>query len=142
MTSVLRTAVGGIVFDALGRVLLVRRAHPPAVGSWTLPGGKVRAHESLEHAVTRELLEETSLLVQPDRLVEVVELVGGGFHYLVHDYLCSLLVDPSAARPGDDAAELAWASLDDLPRFAVTDAVVRVVHAASELRRPTSCQSR
>ena len=142
MTTEPRVAVGGIVFDPHGRVLLIRRARPPAAGSWTLPGGKVDAGETLERAVARELLEETSLLVQPVRLVEVVELAADGFHYVVHDYLCALLVDPALAHPGDDAADLAWVALDELSRFAVSDAVARVVLSAAELLRPTPPGSR
>jgi len=53
-----------------GKVLIVRRARPPAHGLYTLPGGGVELGETLEEAVIREVLEETALAVEP------VELVG------------------------------------------------------------------
>ena len=37
-----------------GRVLIVRRARPPARGVFTLPGGGVEAGETLHEAVIRE----------------------------------------------------------------------------------------
>ena len=47
--------------DGAGRFLLVRRAHPPAQGKWSIPGGRVEPGETGEQAVVRELLEETGL---------------------------------------------------------------------------------
>ena len=44
-----------------GKILLVKRANPPEVGKWSIPGGHVLVNESLEHAVERELYEETGL---------------------------------------------------------------------------------
>jgi 8-oxo-dGTP diphosphatase len=43
------------------KVLLIRRDLEPYQGKWALPGGFVRAHESLEEAVRRELQEETGI---------------------------------------------------------------------------------
>ena len=53
--------VGAVVFDDSGRLLLIRRANPPAQGTWSLPGGRVEPGESSEDAVVRELHEETGL---------------------------------------------------------------------------------
>jgi len=51
--------VGAIAFDADGRLLLIRRANPPAQGQWSLPGGRVEPGEDWRDAVLRELEEET-----------------------------------------------------------------------------------
>ena len=42
------------------RVLIVRRAQPPANGLFTLPGGGVELGETLVEAVIREVREETA----------------------------------------------------------------------------------
>src|ERR1700692_4909065 len=62
-------AVSAAIFRD-GRVLIVRRARPPAHGLYTLPGGGVELGETLEQAVIREVREETALDVVP------VDLVG------------------------------------------------------------------
>jgi 8-oxo-dGTP diphosphatase len=57
-------AVDAVVFgldDGDLKVLLIRRDLEPFQGKWALPGGFVRVEESLEEAVRRELLEETSI---------------------------------------------------------------------------------
>ena len=41
-----------------GKVLIVRRARPPAHGLYTLPGGGVEVGESVLDALKRELMEE------------------------------------------------------------------------------------
>src|ERR1700753_1176053 len=57
-------AVSAAIFRD-GRVLIVRRARPPAHGLYTLPGGGVELGETLEEAVIREVREETALEVHP-----------------------------------------------------------------------------
>src|ERR1700732_3221065 len=57
-------AVSAAIFRD-GRVLIVRRARPPAHGLYTLPGGGVELGETLEEAVVREVLEETALKIAP-----------------------------------------------------------------------------
>lgn len=59
-----------------GKVLIVRRARPPAAGVYTLPGGGVEVGETLIEAVKREVREETSLDVEPVALAGYREAIG------------------------------------------------------------------
>ena len=51
---------GALVRDDAGRLLLVLRAHPPAAGTWSLPGGRIEPGESAE-ALTATLQNVTKL---------------------------------------------------------------------------------
>ena len=55
------TAVGAIITDEQGLVLLITRAKDPGKGKYGLPGGFVDPNESLEEALRREVLEEINL---------------------------------------------------------------------------------
>ena len=98
--------VGGIVHDAAGRLLLIKRGHDPGSGLWSLPGGRVEPGETDADAVTRELLEETGLAVRPGRLVGRVERPAPAGVYEIFDYAAEPVGGALAA--GDDAAGAAW----------------------------------
>jgi 8-oxo-dGTP diphosphatase len=93
---------GGIVTDADGRLLLVRRAHAPEAGRWSLPGGRVEPGEDDAAALVREMAEETGLVVEPGALVG---RVYRGV-YEIADYRCTVV--GGALRAGDDALDARW----------------------------------
>lgn len=115
-------------------VLLARRGRPPRQGSWSLPGGAQRLGERAEAAARRELLEETGIEVGPLELAAVVDALafdgGGGvqFHYTIVDYCARWTAGD--ARPGDDAAAVAWAAMADLADYDLTPDVLRVIALA------------
>ena len=60
---------------AFGTVLLqvlpIQRAEPPFEGEWALPGGFVRAHETVGQAAIRELEEETGVAADEGHLEQL-----------------------------------------------------------------------
>lgn len=60
-----------VVFDAAGRLLLIKRGHAPFEGRYALPGGFVDMGEKVEAAALRELKEETGLKGRVLRMVGV-----------------------------------------------------------------------
>ncbi|WP_326644529.1 NUDIX domain-containing protein [Streptosporangium sp. NBC_01755] len=108
--------VGAIILDGAGRMLLVRRGRPPGMGLWSIPGGRVEPGESDPEAVTREVLEETGLVVVPGRLAGTVDRPGpGGAVYEIRDYLAEVSGGTLAA--GDDAADVRWVTRAELRRL-------------------------
>jgi 8-oxo-dGTP diphosphatase len=117
-------------------VLLVRRANPPFSGFWAIPGGFVQTDESLEVAALRELEEETGVtdvyteqlytFGNPDRDPRT-RVITVAYFALV----------PAAALPtpeaGDDAADVRWWSMYDLPPLAFDHAGI-LEYALTRLR--------
>jgi ADP-ribose pyrophosphatase YjhB (NUDIX family) len=117
MSDVVR-GVGGVVHDAAGRLLVVRRGHPPHAGHWSIPGGRLEPGEDDVAAVERELLEETGLVVRAGALLGVVELGPPDARVVVHDYRCELV--GGDLRAGDDAAAAAWVTSAELRALPTT----------------------
>jgi ADP-ribose pyrophosphatase YjhB (NUDIX family) len=71
-----KLAVGTVIVDDRGRIVLVKRAIEPGYGKWVFPGGYVDRGEEVEHAAIREALEETGLDVRLDRLMDIYSYTG------------------------------------------------------------------
>ncbi|NOQ22580.1 MAG: bifunctional hydroxymethylpyrimidine kinase/phosphomethylpyrimidine kinase [Candidatus Aegiribacteria sp.] len=100
------------------RVLLVRRAVQPKKGMLSLPGGFLETGETPEECGRRELLEETGLHARDSRLlgVETDLTAYGGI------ILAVLEVKEWEGSPvaGDDASEVIWCPIRDVPELAFT----------------------
>lgn len=131
-------AVAGVVINQ-GRVLLVKRGAPPALGLWSIPGGMVELGESLAGACAREVAEETGIMVEVGPLVEVVERLRPDadhrleYHYVILDYLCTC--DYAEPVAGDDAQEAAWVALTDLAGMDLTADTTAVIMKAAAMSK-------
>lgn len=111
------------------QILLVQRKRPPFAGYWSLPGGSVELGESVEEALIREVREETGLEVGVSRLLGYADGIQHDpdgrvqyHHVMLYFEAC---VTGGRLCAADDAAQAAWASLSELDRLPLTDAVER-----------------
>jgi ADP-ribose pyrophosphatase YjhB (NUDIX family) len=114
--------VGAVVVRD-GRALIVRRAHEPRKGEWSLPGGMLDLGESLADAVRREVREETGLDVEVGPIIETFDRVhrdGDGrirYHFVIVDFVC--WSNNGDAIAGSDAEAVAWVTADEIERYGV-----------------------
>jgi 8-oxo-dGTP pyrophosphatase MutT (NUDIX family) len=113
----LMPAVGALIRDAEGRILLVQHVE----GRWQLPGGAVDPGEHPREACRRECREEASIEIDP---LEVLEVFGGPDYavtyengdeaaYVVAVYRARIVSgEPS---PGDDETQaVGWFGPEEL----------------------------
>jgi len=131
-------AVGGVVIAPGPRILLIKRGAPPLAGRWSLPGGRLGGGETIAAAVEREVFEETGIRAAVGGLIEVVEIVTEGYHYVVHDHLCTPIDASEVPKAGDDAAEARYVDPSELSALGVTEAVARVVTKGIAMRQVAS----
>lgn len=116
------------------RVLLVRRARPPAAGVFTLPGGKVEPGETLAAAVTREVAEETALSIEvagPAGFRDVIRRESSGrllHHYVVIAFAARLV--GGAFAPNEEIAEGVWVRPSDIAALPTTEGLADIVAEA------------
>ncbi len=106
-----------ILLEQDGRVLLVRRVNEPVRGLWTLPAGFVEAEEDPARAAERECLEETGLVVQATR---VLDIIAGREHPRGADFVIVYQgrVVSGELQAADDADQAEWFDRARLPDLA------------------------
>ena len=104
------------VADPEGRFLALRRAHPPSLGEWDLPGGFVEAGEDPAAAIVREIREETGLEAELVRVLGAYASVYGetGRHTVDVGFLARVAA-PAGLVLSDEKSEAAWFALDAFP---------------------------
>lgn len=99
------------------QVLLVQRMYDPQKGHWTLPSGFVDAGEDPRQAAERECLEETGLVIRDTQLLDVIfsqEHPRGASILIIYQ----AEVQSGELTPGDDANQVAYFQIDNLPPLA------------------------
>lgn len=122
--------VGAIVIEG-DRVLLVKRAHPPIQGQWSIPGGVLEVGELVREAAVREAREETGLIVEPGELLGVYDRILRDvekrvqYHYVLIDFLCRRVGGELLAA--SDAAEVQWFRREELPALQLAEDTFDVI---------------
>lgn len=117
------------------KVLLVRRGVEPFRGAWALPGGFIRADESLDDAARRELAEETG--IQEVFLEQLYTFGAPGRdprgHVVTVAYYALAKLSDFRLTAATDAADARWHPLSALPALAFDHATI-VETAVTRLR--------
>jgi 8-oxo-dGTP diphosphatase len=128
-------AVSAAIFRD-GKVLIARRARPPAHGLYTLPGGGVELGETLEQAVIREVREETALEIEPIELVgfrQAIARDGEGRierHFVVLPFAARFISGEISLN--EELAEARWLDPADLGGLKTTEGLAQIVAAARD----------
>jgi ADP-ribose pyrophosphatase YjhB (NUDIX family) len=129
--TLLTPAVGAIIFDEAGRVLLIHRGDGRG---WSLPGGLMEPGERLVDCLVREVREETGLEVEPMRLVgvysdpaytHVTYPNGDQIQFVSATFECRV-VGGLLAADHDESLEVVYFPPDDLPEPIVCDHAFRI----------------
>ena len=119
-----------------GRVLIVRRARPPAHGVFTLPGGVVEAGETLHEAVVREIAEETALVIEPVALAGHREVIlrdkegKAERHFIILAFAARWI--SGEPQLNEELAEARWLKPDEIKPLKTTEGLHEIIAAAFE----------
>jgi len=125
--------VGALIIED-GRVLLVKRGHPPLRGEWSIPGGALEVGETLREAAAREVCEETGLTVQVLDLLGIYDRVlrdAEGrtlYHYVLIDFLCRKVRGEVLAA--GDAEEVRWHTPEEAAKLRLAEDTAEVIRLA------------
>lgn len=114
-----RASTAAFILNDKNELLVARRAKEPAKGTLDLPGGFVDNEETAEQGMTREIKEETGLIVHVNdvqylfSIPNVYRYSGMDIHTLDLFFICHV-GDDVVIKAADDAAELSWVPLREV----------------------------
>ncbi|MHC4147846.1 MAG: NUDIX domain-containing protein [Planctomycetota bacterium] len=105
-------------FDGKAKLLLVNRKDEPYKGKWALPGGFVGIDEELEDAAARELAEETGLAGVRLEQMHTFGRCGRDprGRQITVAFMGIAEKGLNRIRAGDDAAQVGWFDIEELPK--------------------------
>ncbi len=116
--------VGGIIFNAEGRVFLAKRGREARneSGKWEFPGGAVEFGETLEHALAREVLEEYGITIEVGALLDVVNHIipAEGQHWVSPSFICRIADGSPVIKEPHKCCEIGWFDINRIPEQELT----------------------
>ena len=105
-----------VILERDSNVLMVRRKKDPFKDFLSLPGGFVNEGETVEDAMKREAMEETSLEVHPIEILGVYSDPTRDPRKHIMTVVFIGIIVGGRIRAGDDAASTEWIKLADFER--------------------------
>jgi ADP-ribose pyrophosphatase YjhB (NUDIX family) len=115
-------SVAAAVIDDQGRALAVQRRDN---GKWEPPGGVLELSETITEGLTREVFEETGLIVEPESVSGVYKNMSRGIVAIV--FRCH--VTGGELRPSDETQAFAWLTPDEVRKYMTEVFAVRILDA-------------
>ncbi len=111
--------VTAIIDNSTKKIVLVKRNTIPFKGYWALPGGRVEQGEAIDHAIVREVKEETGLEVEIIRKIgeyhEQGNREGVEYDYYPACFLVKVISGRLKPQQGE-IQEVKIFNFDDVPK--------------------------
>jgi len=115
----------GVMILKDNKVLLGKRHQDPnkadselhGGGTWTMPGGKIHFGEAFEEAAVREVMEETGIKINQDKL-KFISLTNDRVfdaHFITVGFLCKDFKGKAKVMEPNEITEWQWFELNSLP---------------------------
>lgn len=101
---------GAVVRD--GKLLFVKHNYGPM--KWQIPGGSVQIDETIDQAVRREVLEETTIHAEPIGIFAVRHRINDKGNNLYTVFLCRTEDEHDPVPDGREVSEAAFLTLDEI----------------------------
>ena len=123
-----------VILQNKNEILLVKRKYPPRIGDWTLPAGFMEYDEVPKETAIRETKEETNLDIIITGLFDIFPAFDDArAHVVLIVYRAKIL--GGDLSPGDDASDVSFFSMNDLPENIAFSAHREVLATLADLQK-------
>ncbi len=133
-------AVRVLLTDQNGKILILKRSTDSKTnpGKWELPGGKVNQDESFDHALIREVYEETNLKIELDHVVGASEQ---NLHIIraVHIIMSGKIIEGKLTLSSEHEG-YAWVLMETLSDYELADWLEDYVNQRNILGNPNNIE--
>jgi 8-oxo-dGTP diphosphatase len=133
-------AVRVLLTDQYGKILIIKRSTDSKTnpGKWELPGGKVNQDESFDHALIREVYEETNLKIELDHVVGASEQ---NLHIIraVHIIMSGKIIEGELTLSNEHEG-YAWVLMETLSDYELADWLEDYVNQRNILGNPNNTE--
>lgn len=133
-------AVSAFVLDRADRLLLIRRTDN---NLHALPGGRHELGETMSEAVTREVMEETGIQVQPTGLIGIYSNPNHVMEYddgeVRQEFSICFRAKPIGGKPqvSNESSEVRWIEPDKLDSLSIHPSIrLRIKHGFANRTEP------
>lgn len=118
------------IIERDGRVLTAKRSETMSMAhKWEFPGGKIRAGESREDCILREIMEELAMAVSIRGALTPCTHDYGNVTVTLYPFVCVIEEGTPVCR---EHSAIAWLFPEDLPSLDWAEADIPVVRAYLE----------
>jgi len=117
----------GILIQRGNKYLLIKRAAEPDKGLWSVPGGMVELGEKASEAAAREVLEETGLVVDVVKVLDVIDKIiidedNVKFHFVIVDYIAEYR--RGELKASSDALDARWVTVEEFKDYELSPTLI------------------
>ena len=106
-----------VILERESKILMVRRKKDPYMDHLALPGGFVNEGETVEDAIKREAMEETSLEIHPIDILGVYSDPRRDPRKHIVTVVFVGIIASGDLRANDDAASIEWIQVDSIDQL-------------------------
>ncbi|WP_048190083.1 NUDIX domain-containing protein [Methanobacterium sp. SMA-27] len=135
-------AVRVLLTDQNGKILILKRSSDSKTnpGKWELPGGKVNQEESFDHALIREVYEETNLKIELEHVVGASEQ---NLHIIraVHIIMSGKIIEGKLTLSREHEG-YAWVLMETLSDYELADWLEDYVNQRNIIGNPNNIEDK
>ena len=106
--------VGALIFNRKGELFLIKSNKWK--GKYVIPGGHIELGETIEHALKREIKEETGLEISNIKFVQLQEFIFDKHFWKKRHFIfldCSCKTSSKKVKLNDEGQEFVWVSIKE-----------------------------